>query len=91
MIKSETKPHMKQYRITLIFLLISFVNLQCQKSPEKKDRKGLPSEVVESIERRIEEGLTPSITIAIIDSSGVKYFNFGKTAKNGQEVDENTI
>ncbi len=82
---------MKRYRSTLIILLISFVTLQCQKSPEKKDRKGLPPEVVESIERRIEEGLTPSITIAIIDSSGVKYFNFGKTAKNGHEVDENTI
>lgn len=82
---------MKRYRSTLIFLLISFVTLQCQKSPENKDNKGLPVEVVESIERRIEEGLTPSITIAIIDSSGVKFFNFGKTAKKGQEVDENTI
>jgi len=82
---------MKRYRSTLIILLISFITLQCQLSPEKTDKKGLPPEVVESIERRIEEGLTPSITIAIIDSSGVKYFNFGKTAKNGQEVDENTI
>ncbi len=82
---------MKYYRITLTVLLISFVTLQCQKSPEKKDIKGLPSEVTESIERRIEEGLTPSITLALIDSSGVKFFNFGKTAKYGHEVDENTI
>ena len=82
---------MKRYRSTLIVLLICFVTSQRQHSPEKKDRKGLPAEVVESIERRIEEGLTPSIALALIDSSGVKYFNFGKTAKNGQEVDENTI
>ncbi|MFC2128943.1 serine hydrolase, partial [Bacteroidota bacterium] len=67
------------------------VSSQCQKSQEKTDNKGLPAEVVETIERRIEEGLTPSITIAIIDSSGVKFFNFGKTAKNGHEVNENTI
>ncbi len=72
---------MKRYRITLTILLISFITLQCQLSPEKTDIKGLPAEVVESIERRIEEGLTPSITIALIDSSGVKFFNFGKTAK----------
>ena len=82
---------MKCYRITLTILLIAFVTLQCQKSTAKTDVKGLPAEVVESIERRIEEGLTPSIAIALIDSSGVQYFNFGKTAKNGQEVDENTI
>ena len=82
---------MKRYRSTLIILLICFVTSQCQLSPEKTNIIGLPAEVVESIERRIEEGLTPSITLAIIDSSGVKFFNFGKTAKNGQEVDENTI
>ncbi|MDX2415160.1 MAG: serine hydrolase [Bacteroidales bacterium] len=82
---------MKHYRITLLFLLISFVSIQCQHSPEKADIKGLPAEVVESIERRIEEGLTPSIALAIIDSSGTKFFNFGKTAKFGREVDENTI
>jgi len=82
---------MKQYRVTLIFLLISFISIQCQNSSENTNAKGLPAEVVESIERRIEEGLTPSITIALIDSSGVKFFNFGKTAKYGREVDENTI
>ncbi len=82
---------MKRYRIALAILLISFITSQCQQSPEKTDKKGLPAEVVETIERRIEEGLTPSIALAIIDSSGVQYFNFGKTAKNGQEIDENTI
>jgi CubicO group peptidase (beta-lactamase class C family) len=91
MIKSKTKAYMKRYRSTLIILLISVVTLQCQLSPEKTEIKGLPAEVVASIERRIEEGLTPSIAIAIIDSSGVQFFNFGKTAKKGQEVDENTI
>ena len=82
---------MKHYRISLLFLLISFVGIQCQHDTDKKDITGLPSEVVESVDRRIEEGLTPSIAIAIIDSSGLKFFNFGKTAMRGQEVNENTI
>jgi len=82
---------MKRHRSTLIILLICFVTSQCQHIPETKDVIGLPAEVVESIERRIAEGLTPSIALAVIDSSGVEFFNFGKTAKNGQEVDENTI
>jgi D-alanyl-D-alanine-carboxypeptidase/D-alanyl-D-alanine-endopeptidase len=91
MIKSKNKPHMKQYRITLIFLLISFITFQCQKSPENTNKKGLPAEVVETIKKRIEEGVTPSIALAIIDSSSIQYFNFGKTAEDGKEVDENTI
>ncbi len=82
---------MVQYRITLIFLLISFITVQCQNSSENTNIEGLPAEVIESIKRRIEEGLTPSIALAIIDTSGIQYFNFGLTAKHGKEVDENTI
>ena len=82
---------MKHCRITLLFLLISYITIQCQNITETADIKGLPDEVLESIERRIEEGLTPSIALALIDSSGIKFFNFGKTAKHGKEVDENTI
>lgn len=33
---------MKQYRIILIFLLISFISFQCQNSPENTNNKGLP-------------------------------------------------
>ena len=51
----------------------------------------LPSEVVDTIEKRIHEGITPSIAIAVIDSSGIHYHNFGKTAVDGKAVDENTI
>ncbi|MFZ1806216.1 MAG: serine hydrolase [Cyclobacteriaceae bacterium] len=82
---------MKHYSITLIILLLSFVTFQCQNSPEKTDKEGLPAEVVATIEKRIEEGVTPSMALAIIDSSGVQYFNFGKTTANGKEVDEYTI
>ncbi|MEZ4945613.1 MAG: hypothetical protein R2804_08805 [Cyclobacteriaceae bacterium] len=82
---------MKHYSITLIILLLSFVTFQCQNSPVKTDKKPLPAEVVATIEKRIEEGVTPSIALAIIDSSGVQYFNFGKTATNGKDVDEYTI
>ena len=82
---------MKQYRITLIFLLISFITVQCQNSSENTNMKALPAEVVETIEKRIEEGVTPSIAIAIIDSSSIQYFSFGRTAEDGKKVDENTI
>ncbi len=82
---------MIHYRITMLFLLISFITIQCQNIPENNETKGLPAEVLESIERRIEEGLTPSIALALIDSSGIQFFNFGLTAKYGKEVDENTI
>lgn len=75
------------------FLLIGLISLtafQCQ-SPKQSDPKELPGEVVETIKKRIINGITPSMAIALIDSSGTYYFNFGKTEKNGKEVDENTI
>lgn len=79
---------MKQYIILLIMLLSPFVSYPFQ---EKSDRNGLSTEVVTSIEKRIEEGLTPSIALAIIDSTGIQYFNFGLTAAKGKKVNENTI
>ena len=82
---------MKRYRFTIIILLISFIIFQCHGSQEKTDKEGLPDEVVETIEKSIAEGITPSIALAIIDSSGVNYYNFGKSASHGKEVDENTI
>src|SRR5690606_27334681 len=75
------------------FLLIGFISLtafQCQ-SPKQSNTKKLHGEVVETIQKRIINGITPSMAIALIDSSGTYYFNFGKTEKNGKEVDENTI
>lgn len=74
-----------------LLILVSVSIYSQDKVQQKTDKKGLPTEIVESIEKRIEEGITPSIALAIIDSSGVQYFNFGKTAENGKEVDENTI
>ncbi|MCB0494116.1 MAG: serine hydrolase [Cyclobacteriaceae bacterium] len=82
---------MKHYSIALIILLLSFVTFQCQNSSEKTDKEPLPTEVVATIEKRIEEGITPSIALVIIDSSGVRYFNFGKTTQNGKDIDEYTI
>lgn len=82
---------MKHYSITLIILLLSFVTSQCQNGSEKIDKEPLPADVVETIEKRIQEGVTPSIALAIIDSSGVQYFNFGQTTENGKDVDEYTI
>ncbi len=74
----------------LITGLISLTAFQCQ-SPKQTDREELPLKVVETIEKRIINGVTPGMAIALIDSSGTRYFNFGKTEKNGKVVDENTI
>jgi len=89
--ESKTKAIMKQYKITLFILLLAIASYQCQQSPEKKGEKSLPVEVEETIKKRISEGFTPSIAIAVIDSSGIHYFNYGKTSDNGVGVDENTI
>lgn len=82
---------MKHFKIPLTFILIALATFQCEKGPTKKVLMELPSEVVDTIEKRINEGVTPSIAIAVIDSSGIHYHNFGKTAVDGKAVDENTI
>lgn len=82
---------MKHFKIPLTFILIALATFQCEKGPRKKVLMELPSEVVDTIEKRIHEGITPSIAIAVIDSSGIHYHNFGKTAVDGKAVDENTI
>jgi D-alanyl-D-alanine-carboxypeptidase/D-alanyl-D-alanine-endopeptidase len=51
----------------------------------------LPKEVVESIKKRIELGLNPSIVVGIIDKDGMHFFNFGKKSANGSAADEHTI
>jgi serine-type D-Ala-D-Ala carboxypeptidase/endopeptidase len=51
----------------------------------------LPTEVVKSIEKRIELGLNPSIVIGIVDKDGMHFFNFGKKSDFGSAADEHTI
>lgn len=82
---------MKRYTIAVMVFLATLISCQCQQSQEKKHKGNLPSEVVDKIEKRISDGYTPSIALAVIDSSGVRYFNFGKTSYDGAEVDEHTI
>ncbi|WP_027066616.1 serine hydrolase [Maribacter sp. Hel_I_7] len=82
---------MRKYKIILAFILLAFINYKCQNKSKQLFNKNLPVKVVEAIEKRIEEGLNPSISLALIDSSGVQYFSFGKTADGGMEVNKNTI
>lgn len=86
----------KSYRIKFLSLLtfvagLSIVFCQCQTSSEEIKNDNLSNEVITSINRRISEEVTPSMAIAIIKKNGIQYFNFGKTEKNGSDVDENTI
>ncbi len=82
---------MQVIRKLLIILLIPLVFCQCQTSSEIARYEQLPDELNTSIHKRIAKGIIPSIAIAIIDSTGIQYFNFGKTSKRGKEVDEHTI
>lgn len=82
---------MRKYKIILVFILLAFVSYNCQNKSKQVYSKNLPVAVVEAIEKRIEEGFNPSIALALIDSSGVQYFSFGKTADDGVEVNEKTI
>ncbi|MDW3192906.1 MAG: serine hydrolase [Cytophagales bacterium] len=78
---------MKRYLI-LILVASSAWPGQCQK---QEIAKTLPADVIEAIEKRITADYSPSMAIALIDSSGTYYFNFGKATKDGKLVDENTI
>ena len=70
---------------------MSFIFCQCQTGSEKVSNEHLPDAVSTSINNRIAKGIIPGIAIAIIDSNGIQYFNFGLTSKRGKGVDEHTI
>ena len=74
----------------LIIALGILVTTQIQ-SQDVRSTKELPAEVVEAIEKRIANDYLPSIAIALIDSTGTYYFNFGKTEADGSKVDQNTV
>ena len=54
-------------------------------------QKNLPEDIVQSIEKRIEYGHTPSIVVGIIDKDGPQYYAFGTKTIGGQPVNEYTI
>ncbi len=74
---------MKKIIILCFYLLASSIWAQ--------NVTGIPEDVQESIEKRIKNGLTPSIAIGIIDENGPQYYMYGKRANNGTKVDEHTI
>lgn len=78
---------MKHHLSIALTLLIS-IQLNSQTPTKPKE---LPVEVVESINKRIANKHTPSMAIALIDSTGIYYFNFGTTTYGGENVDENSI
>ncbi len=51
----------------------------------------LPEDVVQNIEKRVQQGSNPSIAVGIVDKNGTHYYNFGTTKGNGQLVNEHTI
>ena len=72
-------------RIIYLFFFILPLGLNAQS-------EFLPSEIIESIEKRIAYGQTPSIAIDIVDENGMLYYSFGETKlEKGEAVNEHTI
>ncbi|MFK8005265.1 MAG: serine hydrolase [Saprospiraceae bacterium] len=68
-------------RTILFFLLIS-ISMNAQFSEEFKA----------SIQERVDNGYAPSIAVGIIDSSGMHFYNYGKTHyEDGKNVEKRTI
>ena len=66
-------------------LLLLFVGCQKQSTDD------LPVKVVESIQNRIDNGVTPSIVVGVIDNKGPRYYCFGKKSLTDSAVNEHTI
>ena len=66
-------------------VLILFVGCQ------KQSTEDLPAKVVQSIQNRIDNGITPSIVVGVIDNKGPRYYCFGKKSLTDSAVNEHTI
>lgn len=62
-----------------------------QGPPSNDQAGGLPAEVVKTIEKRLAGEVSPSFALAIVDSTGTRFYNFGTTTTGGVSVDEHTI
>ncbi len=66
----------------ILFLLFISISMNAQFSEEFKA----------SILERVDNGYAPSIAVGVIDSSGVHFYNYGKTKNEfGKNVDQETI
>jgi serine-type D-Ala-D-Ala carboxypeptidase/endopeptidase len=55
-------------------------------------QSGLPLNVTESIQARIDNGINPGIVVGIIDAKGPRYYSFGvKSLKSREPITENSI
>ena len=53
---------------------------------------GIPDAVRANVRARVDGGWTPSIVIGVVDSSGARYFAYGRSAvEGGAPVDERTV
>src|SRR6186713_2515269 len=69
---------------TILFFLFITAQVFAQKNV-------LPSDVVASIQSRIDFGITPSIVVGIVDKNGTQYYSFGTKTTGGKPVDEHSI
>ena len=51
----------------------------------------VPDDVKENVWNRVNNGWSTGIVIAVLDSTGARYFSYGRTAADGQSVNERTV
>ena len=51
----------------------------------------IPDDVRENVWARVNNGWSTGIVIGVVDSTGARYFGYGKTAADGQPVNERTV
>ncbi len=74
-------------KLIVSYCAILVLLIACQK-PSSED---LSPSVVQSIHRRVDKGINPSIVVGIIDIKGPRYYSFGKKSLTGSAADEHTI
>jgi serine-type D-Ala-D-Ala carboxypeptidase/endopeptidase len=74
-------------KLILSYCTILVFFIACQ----RETSQDLPANVVESIQKRVGEGINPSIVVGIIDKGGPRYYCFGKKSLTDTVVNEHTI
>jgi serine-type D-Ala-D-Ala carboxypeptidase/endopeptidase len=75
-------------RFIFAYCAVLILAVACQ----KQSTDDLPANVIQSIQNRIDNGVTPSIVVGVIDNKGPRYYAFGKKSLTSDSaVNEHTI
>ena len=58
----------------------------------RAQQPGIPEDIQAHVRARVDAGRAPSIVVGVVDSTGTRYFAYGRTAATGgAPVDQNTV